>query len=342
MADAPRGSLSSMFWKSRTRRAVSISKWRRIRCRSESGRLTIWKSQCTSSTCGLPRSLQKVTAPSAALNIIGLSLPNRVARLISAIGRPLSSRLHSRGTRPRTLGCQSQIVGVRGHLPSSQPRRPAQLSLAAEHDARHLVAGQDELDVPVEFEPDIVATTTPEPLEARAPRQKTAEAVEIHGPHHDAESALHIADALTDDSVLTEHAAEARGPTQLGSLVPGQVEPAYRQLLDAHRQPEEALQDRGQPLGVLRTPRQVRDEETLGVIGHTVEVARAGQPVPGQRSDVDGEPILGGPVLMNRRTRLGPRAIKEEPEPVVKEIEEPRQRGVAVVQQALTRVLRDV
>src|SRR5262245_45573344 len=260
MADAPRGSLSSMFWKSRTRRAVSISKWRRIRCRSESGRLMIWKSQCTSSTCGLPRSLQKVTAPSAALNMIGLSLPNRVARLISAIGRPLLCRRRSRRTRPRTLRCQSQIVGVRGLPPSSQPRRPAQLPLAAEKDARHLVAGQDELDVPVEFESDIVANPVPEPLEARAPRQKISESVEIHGPHHDAESALDVADPLADDRVLTEQAAEARGPAQLGSLVPGQVEPANRQLLDTHRQPEEALQDRGQPLGVLRTPRQVGDK----------------------------------------------------------------------------------
>ena len=85
MVDAPRGSRSSVAWRSRTSRALSISKWRRMRCTSESGRLTIWKSQCTSSTWGFPRSLQNVTAPSAALNISGLSLPNRSARLISAM-----------------------------------------------------------------------------------------------------------------------------------------------------------------------------------------------------------------------------------------------------------------
>src|SRR6266850_114511 len=240
---------------------------------SESGRLMICKSQCTSSTCGLPRSLQKVTAPSAALNMIGLSLPNRVARLISAIGRPLLCRRQSRRTRPRALRCQSQIVGVRGRSPSAQPRRPAQLTLAAQEDARHLIAGQDELDVPIELEPDIVANPIPESLEARAPRQEIAEAVEIHGPHHDTKPALDVADPLADDRVLAEYAAEPRCATQRGSLVLRQREPAHRELIDARAQPEEALQDRRQALGVLRAPRQMRDEEPLGMIGHRVAIA---------------------------------------------------------------------
>src|SRR5262245_50171781 len=331
-----------MVWKSRTRRALSISKWRRIRWRSESGRLTIWKSQCTSSTCGLPRSLQKVTAPSAALNMIGLSLPNRVARLISAIGRPLLWRGQSGRTRPRTLRCQSQIVGVRGRVPGSQPRCPAQLPLATEEDARHLVASQHELDVPIKLEPDIVANPIPEPCETRLARQEIAEAVELHGPHHDAKPALDVANPLADDRVLAEQAAKARGAAELGLLVARQIEPAHRQLLDARGQPEEALHDRRQPLGVLRTSRQVRDEEPLGVIGHHVAIARAGHSMPRERADVDGEAILGRSVLMHGRARFRPRAVGEEAGPTAKEVEEPRQRGIAVVQQALARVLRHV
>src|SRR5215472_13375211 len=157
MAEAPRGSRSSAVCRSRTRRAVSTSKVLKIRCRSESGRLTIWKSQCVRSTCGLPRSLQNVTAPSADLNIKGLSLPNRVARLISAIGRPLLRRRSIRPTRPRALRRQNQIVCVRRPLPGAQPCRPPQLALAAQADAGHLFARQHELDVPIELESDVVA-----------------------------------------------------------------------------------------------------------------------------------------------------------------------------------------
>src|SRR6267142_1041235 len=200
-------------------------------------------------------------------------------------------------------------------LPSAQPRRPAQLTLAAQEDARHLVAGQDELDVPIELEPDIVANPIPESLEARAPRQEIAEAVEIHGPHHDTKPALDVADPLADDRVLAEYAAEPRCATQRGSLVLWQREPAHLELIDACGQSEEALQDRREALGVLRAPRQMRDEEPLGMIGHRVAIARAGEPVPGQRSDVHGEPVLAGSVLVNGRARLGPRAVEEEPEP---------------------------
>src|SRR5713101_6278380 len=145
-----------------------------MRCTSESCRLTIWKSQCTSSTCGFPRSLQKVTAPSAALNMSGLSLPNSVARLISAIGLPLLCCRQSRLARLRALRRQSQVVGVRGRSPGTQPRRPPQLALTAQADARHLVACQDELDVPIELEPDVVPHPMPEPLQASATRQKVA------------------------------------------------------------------------------------------------------------------------------------------------------------------------
>ena len=154
--------------------------------------------------------------------------------------------------------------------------------------------------------------------------------------------ALDVADPVADDRVLAEQAAKARGAAELGLLVARQIEPAHRHLLDARGQPEEALHDRRQPLGVLRTSRQMRDEEPLGVVGYQIAIARAGHPVPGQRADVDGEPILGGSVLMHRRARLGPGAIEEEPEPVMKEVEESRQRGVAVVQQALAYVLRHV
>ncbi len=64
---APRGSLSSAAVKSAASLAGSSSKWRMMRCRSESCTCRIWCSQCTSSTYGLPRSLQNAVAPSIAL-----------------------------------------------------------------------------------------------------------------------------------------------------------------------------------------------------------------------------------------------------------------------------------
>src|SRR6266849_8034309 len=170
-----------------------------MRCRSESGRLTIWKSQCVSSTCGLPRNLQNVTAPSAALNMSGLSLPNRFARLISAIGRPLLRRRQSRPRRPRALRCQSQVVGVRDRSPGAQPRRPREFAFTAAANAGHLVARQDELNVPIELEPDVVPYPVLEPFQAPAPGQEVAEAVEIHRAHHGPKSALNVAHALADD-----------------------------------------------------------------------------------------------------------------------------------------------
>src|SRR5262250_2474606 len=209
MAEAPRGSRSSAVCRSRTRRAVSTSKCRRIRCRSESGRLTIWKSQWVRSTCGLPRSLQNVTAPSADLNMRGLSLPNRVARLISAIGRPLLRRRSLRPRQPRALRRQNQIVSVRGSRPGAQPRRPPELALAAEADAGHLVARQHELDVPIEFVSDIVADPVLEPLETPATGQEITEAVEIHRAHHGPEPALHVAHALADHGAGAQDAARA-------------------------------------------------------------------------------------------------------------------------------------
>src|SRR5688572_19811505 len=54
-----------------------------IRCRSESGVCRICCSQCTSSTYGLPRSLQNTVAPSMALYARLFNLPNNADRLIS-------------------------------------------------------------------------------------------------------------------------------------------------------------------------------------------------------------------------------------------------------------------
>jgi len=67
IAVAPRGSRSSAAVMSAAKRDGSNSKWRMMRCRSESVPCRSWFSQCTSSTYGLPRSLQSTVAPSTAL-----------------------------------------------------------------------------------------------------------------------------------------------------------------------------------------------------------------------------------------------------------------------------------
>src|ERR1700761_4671567 len=90
IAVAPRGSASSEAVMSAARRDASRPKCLKMRCRSESLAWISWCSQCTSSTYGLPRSLQKTVAPSMPLYAIGLSLPNSATRLISLTVTPHS------------------------------------------------------------------------------------------------------------------------------------------------------------------------------------------------------------------------------------------------------------
>src|SRR4026209_2055587 len=80
---APRGRGQSASGLSLARRDESTSKWRTMRCMSESGDCRICEIQCTSSTYGLPRSLQNTVALSMALNATLLSFPNDEDRLIS-------------------------------------------------------------------------------------------------------------------------------------------------------------------------------------------------------------------------------------------------------------------
>ncbi len=67
MAVAPRGSASSAVVMSLARREASSAKCLKMRCRSLSLAWINWCSQCTSSTYGLPLSLQKTVAPSMPL-----------------------------------------------------------------------------------------------------------------------------------------------------------------------------------------------------------------------------------------------------------------------------------
>src|SRR5206468_10220007 len=151
--------------------------------------------------------------------MIGLSLPNRVARLISAIGRPLLRRRQIHPRRPRALRYQSQVVSIRDRLPGAQPRRPPQLAFTAKADAGHLVARQDQLHVPVELEPDIAPHPVLEPLQTTTPRQEVAEAVGIHRAHHGPEPALHVAHPLADYGPEAEPPAAPRLAAQYGPLV---------------------------------------------------------------------------------------------------------------------------
>ncbi len=64
---APRGSRSSAAVMSLASTEVSSWKCLMMRCQSLSAFCTICATQCSSSTKGLPRSLQKTVAPSTAL-----------------------------------------------------------------------------------------------------------------------------------------------------------------------------------------------------------------------------------------------------------------------------------
>src|SRR5688500_9055895 len=95
---APRGSLSSASVTSLASFEGLSSKRLMMRCQSEAVLFKICDTQCTSSTYGLPRSLQNVVAPSMALNANELSLPKRVVREISLMQRlPYARRNVRRG-----------------------------------------------------------------------------------------------------------------------------------------------------------------------------------------------------------------------------------------------------
>src|SRR4026209_2707743 len=80
---AQRGRRSSASVMSLASLDESTSKCRTMRCMSESADCRICEIQCTSSTYGLPRSLQNTVALSMALNATLLSFPNDEDRLIS-------------------------------------------------------------------------------------------------------------------------------------------------------------------------------------------------------------------------------------------------------------------
>src|SRR5699024_3661850 len=140
---APRGRASSAAVMSRDKRAGSSSKWRTMRCRSESWSCTIWYSQCTSSTYGLPRNLQNTVAPSMALYPIGLSLPNRVVRAISLMVFSLFSMFPATGGTERNR-IQYQVVHIGCRRVVAQLASPPEASAAAQLHRLRILLSQDQ------------------------------------------------------------------------------------------------------------------------------------------------------------------------------------------------------
>ena len=84
----------------------------------------------------------------------------------------------------------------------------------------------------------------------------------------------------------------------------------------------------------LRAPREVPDEEELGMVGHAVAAARGPGPIPRQASDVHREPVLVGSIVLHGGPGFGPRPVEKERKPVVEQVEEADERWVVVVPQA--------
>src|SRR6478735_4478003 len=84
----PRGRASRAAVKSACRRAGSRLNWLATRARSPLSICLSWKSQCTSSTYGFPRSLQNTVADSRALKVVASSLEKSLDLLISLMETP--------------------------------------------------------------------------------------------------------------------------------------------------------------------------------------------------------------------------------------------------------------
>ena len=231
-------------------------------------------------------------------------------------------------------------------LPRAQPRRPAQLPGDAQLQSRHFVALQHQADVPIELETEIEPDPVGELAEqgpARAVgggrRQKGFVLGQRERTQVNPELALVIPDASPEHGARSERGAFA---AQVAPLRRRQPQPVADELLDRRRHAEELTDDRRQTLGVPDVPHQCSGVMEPRQIRNRVAVPQRLGSGADERADVDEKPIVVGPIAVDVRLGLSPRAVEQRDEPVMKQIEEAAQRRVAGMPQAMPCVLGEV
>jgi hypothetical protein len=100
----------------------------------------------------------------------------------------------------------------------------------------------------------------------------------------------------------------------------GQSQPFAHELLNIDWQAEEGTHDRSQSLTIARLGGKATGEEQLGPIREFVAVANRWHPQTEQGSDVGREAVFCRPVKTNRGLRVGPNAIEERENSMVKKV----------------------
>jgi hypothetical protein len=114
------------------------------------------------------------------------------------------------------------------------------------------------------------------------------------------------------------------------------------ELLDPRRHAKELADDRRQAVGVAHVAHQRAGVKQPGEVRNGIPLPQRLRGDAHERSDVDLKPIVLRPIAVDVRLRLRPGAVEERDEPVMEQIEEPAQRGIAGVPQAMSGVLGDV
>src|SRR6266850_2096711 len=299
-AVAPRGSRSSAAVRSVASLAGFTLNARIMRCRSESWTCMIWLIQCTSSTYGFPRILQKTVALSIALYASELSFPNIAALLISAM---VHSRVRTIGPNAHTINCplqvyffqpqrclpscpsfnrksqianrksschfQHQIIRILPNRPwlVLQPRAPSQPPALAQFAVRHLIAAQHQLYIKSKLLRYIIKHPVPKPPNAPAAGQQALVIGVAHRPHSNLKSLLALPNFRPHDHRRAQKPRKSALP-QPALAILRQLQPMPHKLLDFHVDLEIVLQNRPKPLRILRRRREPPRIMQLGQVGH--------------------------------------------------------------------------
>src|SRR5215472_10589687 len=135
-----------------------------------------------------------------------------------------------------------------------------------------------------------------------------------------------------DDGVASK---PSPAPAEARALAFGQLHPVPDERFDSDRHPEVGSEDLRQAVGVAHLTGEEAGEVQFDEIYDRVAVARACRAEADERAQIGFEPVLARAIEADGRLGLRPRAVEQEQESMVEDIEKARKGSIAVVQDAL-------
>ena len=220
--------------------------------------------------------------------------------------------------------------GVLAERRGGRPLRP-------QHELRHCPAGQEKLYLEGMRRADIGAHQIVKLSELLRARHERGKGLIARRLDPDPEGALDVPDTAAAERVEAEPRVQAvrqAGARQAGLGLGLQHQPAPDELLDRDRQAEEVLEQALEPAGVARAMRVMAAIVDHRFVGHRHPPGNARQAEPDERAERHGEVVRHvleqPPALPGEGVAvLGPGPVEERDQPVIEEVEEPSERGVA-------------